>query len=105
MRLANHRAMQPKSRPNPWIAVIACVLGCAQPENGSESSALQNGPLASCDDQLDHYAAVGLLEMSGRGSCTATLVRPNVVLTAGHCFSQNDIEQGIRDSSADASAS
>lgn len=43
-------------------------------------------------DQVRDWRAVGLLEVAGRGTCTATLIEADLVLTAAHCVVDEDGE-------------
>ncbi|BFM16054.1 hypothetical protein R50073_22370 [Maricurvus nonylphenolicus] len=42
------------------------------------------------DSQAFPWRAIGQLNMAGRGSCTATLVGPDVIVTAAHCLWNKD---------------
>jgi len=61
--------------------VLTCATGCApeeQEESASASSAIRGGTTT------DERPEVGMLQVPG-GMCTATLIRPRIVLTASHC--------------------
>jgi hypothetical protein len=61
--------------------VVAALVGCAadEGENTDESA----GAVINATETLEH-PEIGLF-FTGTGRCTGTLVRPNIVLTAGHC--------------------
>ena len=67
----------------PFAAIFASLL-CLAPllAQAQETSGLRR--LTDRDDLLG-WEAVGRLELNGRGFCTATLIAPDLVLTAAHC--------------------
>lgn len=72
-----------------WLA----VTGIAALWLAGSPSALAADPkpgIVGSDDRTvtadPRFAAVGRLNLSGTGFCTATLIRPNVVVTAAHCL-------------------
>lgn len=74
------------------VAVTALLLSCSAGEQASRSEAIANGT------PDDTYESVFLLvhheEMSG-GLCTATLIAPNLLLTARHCVSPGDGDERV----------
>lgn len=52
-------------------------------------------PLKSLTDRSDilGWEAVGRLNLEGRGYCTASLIAPNLVMTAAHCVFDDDAER------------
>jgi protease YdgD len=65
-------------------AVLLAAVLCLSPLGAvaQETSGLRR--LTDRDDLLG-WEAVGRLELNGRGFCTATLIAPDLVLTAAHC--------------------
>lgn len=68
-------------------ALFATAAGCAQNQAApevktvSESAAIQGGTTTT-----DYNFSVGIvIQSSGFGTCTGTLIAPNLVLTARHC--------------------
>ncbi len=51
-------------------------------------------PLSVSAQNVGFFAAVGRLELAGKGFCTATLIGPELVLTAAHCL--YDKQNGAR---------
>ncbi|SNX71033.1 V8-like Glu-specific endopeptidase [Cereibacter ovatus] len=72
------------------IAILSVVVGLGLPVQADESRlrSLETG------DAGRGWDAVGKLMLGDRGFCTGTLIRPDVVLTAGHCLF--DKETGAR---------
>lgn len=59
-----------------------CLLGCGSPAPApttTESSIVEGAP------DVDRFPATGLLLLDGRAVCSATLLAPDVLVTAGHC--------------------
>lgn len=74
------------------MTFAAATLGCGQAEPvelGESSQAIIDGEPSTDDEN----AVVLFVSASGQGigQCTATLVAPNVVLTARHCVAQTDL--------------
>ena len=72
------------------LALLALVASPAL----AEDSALER--FDTMDDARG-WEAVGRLEIEGKGFCTATLVAPDLVLTAAHCLFENDSLQRVSD--------
>jgi uncharacterized protein (TIGR03382 family) len=65
------------------VAVAIVAGGCAvEPSAGSSSQAIIGG-IASDPGE---FPATGMITARGRLECTATLIAPDVVLTAAHCL-------------------
>jgi Trypsin len=62
-------------------AVAACQSPGPQPEAVATTSSIRGGALSR------EFAAAGFLVANGNLECTATLVAPDVILSAGHCLS------------------
>jgi hypothetical protein len=74
-----------------WMAGALGAFGCAAPvpdggTDGSVTSAIEGGAL-----DTEHDSVFALIARHSRGfsSCTATLIAPNVLLTAQHCVTMN----------------
>lgn len=65
------------------LAVLAAPVAQAQGQGGGLTS-LQTG------DDARGWEAVGRLDIAGKGFCTATLIAPDLVLTAAHCLFERD---------------
>jgi V8-like Glu-specific endopeptidase len=86
------------------IAILAALPALAQ---DSDLVTLQTR------DASKGWEAVGRLDISGKGFCTAALIQPRLILTAAHCLFDNDntpidpsrftFEAGLRDGRAAAS--
>ena len=84
------RACYPRSMHARWIPFIFALIAYATPttllQAQEVSSKLLGGEYApSAAGRRTAYIE------SGEGSCSGTLVGPNLVLTAGHCVSDSDI--------------
>lgn len=66
-----------------WMAVFGAVLMLAQALPASADTMLQ--PLSTLDDSKG-WEGVGRLNLGDRGFCTASLIAPDIVLTAAHCL-------------------
>lgn len=64
------------------LAVLVALAVGATASLAQDTSGLRR--LTDRDDLLG-WEAVGRLELNGRGFCTATLIAPDLVLTAAHC--------------------
>lgn len=65
------------------LCLAAFAAHAADPKPGivgSDDRTITNDP---------RFRAVGRLNLSGTGFCTATLIKPDVVLTAAHCLTYN----------------
>ncbi len=65
-----------------WLVSLAIALGAIG------AAQAQSKPLVIADSQRDRWSAIGKLNINGyrsAGSCTGTLIAPDLVLTAAHC--------------------
>ncbi len=62
------------------LAAFLAMAPLGAPPASAEARAL------SSVDQAQRYAAVGRLNIGGQGHCTATLIAPDLALTAAHCL-------------------
>jgi protease YdgD len=69
------------SRALIWVLAMA-VLGGSAAAQSAQNSGLRR--LSDREDLLG-WEAVGRLELAGQGFCTATLIAPDLILTAAHC--------------------
>ncbi len=60
-------------------------VAAADPGLDALSAATGGGRLMLSSEEQGAWPAVGRLNVSGQGFCTATLIEPTVVLTAAHC--------------------
>src|SRR4051812_2852057 len=66
------------------LALLFLIAACAAPASeASEDSASTDDAIVDGAETFEH-PEVGLFH-NGGSYCTATLIRPNVVLTAAHC--------------------
>lgn len=71
---------------------LVLVLGIAGFSNGAMAQQVSMGPVP--DDVVGQFNAVGRVNQAGfktKGSCSGTLIRPDVVLTAGHCTNRDRV--------------
>ncbi len=66
-----------------FIALIASFALCAVPALAQNTSLLFK---LSKPSEIVGLEAIGRLDMEGLGFCTATLIAPDLVLTAAHCL-------------------
>jgi len=80
-----------------WLAMLALLAGCAgesEPSYTVRQQAIQGG-------YTDHEdkAVMGLVAFvgGGYGTCTGTLITPNIVMTAQHCVApvDNEVQGGV----------
>ncbi|GGL75636.1 trypsin-like serine peptidase [Wenxinia marina] len=74
------------------LALLALIAGLAGPA-AADSDLVQFRTI----DDARGWEAVGRLEIGTRGFCTATLIAPDVVLTAAHCMFDADTRERIPD--------
>lgn len=89
-----------------YCAAITCVL--------TFGAQAQQGDLIPLETMQDSqgWAAVGRLDIQGKGFCTAALIRDSLILTAAHCVFDSDgtridtgrytFRAGLRDGRAEA---
>ncbi|MBI5543304.1 MAG: trypsin-like serine protease [Deltaproteobacteria bacterium] len=76
------------------LPIVLAAVGCtdtAQPAKSIGVPGSMQRPIyyGSLDTNSAHNAVV-YIEMSGLGACTGTLITNNIVLTAGHCVSDEE---------------
>ena len=67
------------------IAVSLAAVACSASEEASPASSTTDAVAGGTVVAYGDFPAVGLVQL-GRGYCTGTLVREDVVLTASHCL-------------------
>lgn len=74
-----------------FIAALAALLlpAVAVAQDGAALTSLQTGVEAA------GWEAVGRLDIDGKGFCTATLIAPDLVLTAAHCLHERTTGEPI----------
>lgn len=87
-------------------ALVTCALSI-----GAQAQESDLRPLHTMQDSQG-WAAVGRLDIIGKGFCTAALIRERLILTAAHCLFDSDgnpldpssfaFRAGLRDGRADA---
>ncbi|SHJ13461.1 trypsin-like serine peptidase [Wenxinia saemankumensis] len=77
----------------PALQALALALSLAAPA-AAEDSGLN--AFRTMDDARG-WEAVGRLEIEGKGFCTATLIAPDLVLTAAHCLFETESQQRVDD--------
>ena len=71
------------------------ALGCAPPEPELRSVQVSQ-PIAGGYDEPDDTSVMGILLPASGALCSASLIAPNVLLTAGHCVAPTiDGDTGI----------
>jgi protease YdgD len=86
MRLAPRTACRPFRRSATAGALCRAALLAALAVTAAVGGPAQAGSrLMLPEAQQAEWLAVGRLNVSGQGYCTATLIAPDLVMTAGHC--------------------
>lgn len=67
-------------------AILACFLGGCSTDDAVEDEAAQADDAIIGGRETFHEPAVGVTTLDGGTGCSASLVRSNVILLAGHCF-------------------
>ncbi|MBS2017109.1 MAG: trypsin-like serine protease [Deltaproteobacteria bacterium] len=67
------------------LVLAAAGLGCGEAEESAPDATSHEDPLVGGVETFENEA-VGVTTLDGQTGCSATLVRPNVILVAGHCF-------------------
>jgi V8-like Glu-specific endopeptidase len=74
------------------MAIVSIVAGCGSGERASDVAVdarlaprIVNGTPSTMDED-----AVVMLDVGGKGTCSGTLVAPNLVITARHCLASVD---------------
>lgn len=82
--------------PSVWLPIAAlAVLGCGSTAGLDERSRAEAGAISGGSLDVEHHEVFQLFThwADGQaGSCTGTLIAPNLLLTARHCVSPGDNE-------------
>src|SRR5262245_53164761 len=84
------------SRLAAWLVPLA-LAGCGSPEGSVEPLADTPAPISGGATDLAHQSVFMLIahyENAG-GQCTATLIAPNLLLTARHCVSPGASDEHV----------
>lgn len=73
-------------RALPLLALSLVACGAESEEEGTEEPSTSNDAIVGGRTTFEE-PAVGVTTYDGATGCSASLVRPNVILLAGHCFS------------------
>ena len=94
--------------------ILAFMMLCAVASAGHAQGAVSGSDPVALQTRQDSegWEAVGRLDISGKGFCTAALIRDRLILTAAHCLYDNDgsliessrfsFNAGMRDGRAEA---
>jgi hypothetical protein len=88
--------MRPKTLPTS-LAALLLLSGCAS--EPATHYAVSQQPIKGGYTDTDDKAVVGLVMFVGQGygTCSGTLITPNIVLTAQHCIApvENEVQGGV----------
>lgn len=82
-----------QSRWVPLLGVSAALFGCGAPAASDLEAEREHAPIAGGELDMAHDEVFQAFVRWGNGgvsSCTATLIAPNLLLTARHCISPGD---------------
>ncbi len=82
------------------LGLLLALGGCgggAAPEGGFDAVGIDSQGILGGEQDLEHRNVFGTVTHEGNAgaSCTATLIAPNLLLTARHCVSRNTTQQVI----------
>lgn len=75
-----------------FYALILCLLSCGKP-SGSQSNLIASSIIGGrevSESDLSALSTVAIQDQEGKTFCTGTLVSYNLILTASHCFIEED---------------
>ena len=94
VRPMTHKKVISRATRRALAQICICVLACW---SATASAAQQKWMPAFDDATAAQFTAVGRINTAGfqrKGTCSGTLIRPDVVLTAAHCA--GDLRDGVR---------
>jgi hypothetical protein len=67
--------------------VVLALVGCGSESDDSEQEEASSADAIVGGKRTFHEPAVGVSTLDGMTGCSGSLIRPNVIIFAGHCFS------------------